>query len=102
MNDPFERAVLRDKLERQERRTRRVAAGFRFHARVFVIVNAGLVLLWLVENALDDRYSWHDPWFVYSLVAWGLALAFHGWHVRAHMRRDAVLRARLEGSEATS
>lgn len=102
MNDPFERAVLRDKLKRRERLTRHVAAGFRTHAMVFVIVNAGLVLLWLVESALDDGSSWHDPWFVYPLVAWGLALAFHGWHVRAHMRRDAVLRARLEDFEATS
>lgn len=102
MNDAFERAVLRDKLERRERLTRHVAAGFRTHAMVFVIVNAGLVLLWMVESARDDGASWHDPWFVYSLVAWGLALAFHGWYLRVHMRRDAALRARLDDSEAKS
>jgi 2TM domain len=102
MNDPFERAVLRDKLERRERQTRHVAAGFRTHVMIFVIVNVGLVVFWLVENALDDGSSWNDPWFVYSLVAWGLALAFHGWNVLAHLRRDAALRARLEESGATS
>jgi hypothetical protein len=101
MNDPFERAVLRQKLERKERRTRHVAAAFRTHLMIFVIVNAGLVLVWLVQSALDDGSSWEDPWFAYSLVAWGIALAFHGWNVRAHTQRDAALRARLGDSEAT-
>jgi hypothetical protein len=101
MNDPFERAVLRDRLERWERRTRRLAAGFRLHATVFVVVNVALVLLWVVEGVLDDGSSRDDPWFLYTLVGWGVALAVHGWSVRAHMRRDAVLRARLEDSGAT-
>ena len=100
MTDAFERAVLREKLERKERRTRHVAAAFRTHARVFVIVNAGLFVLWLVESALERGSSWHDPWFLYSLLGWGIGLAVHAWHVRAHSRRDEALRTRLEDFEA--
>jgi hypothetical protein len=101
MTDPFDRAVLREKLARWERRTRHLTAGFRCHALVFVIVNVALVALWLVARMSDDD-SWDDPWFVLTLVVWGLVLALHGGSVRAHMRRDAVLRARLDESEATS
>jgi hypothetical protein len=102
MKDPFDRAVLRDRLARWERRTRHLAAGFRLHVTVFSVVNIGLVLLWVVDRVLDGGSSWEDPWFVYTLVIWGLVLAVHGWSVRAHVRRDAVLRARLDDSEAAS
>ncbi len=102
MNDPFDRAVLREKLERWQRRTRHVTAGFRFHAMVFVLVNAGLVLRWLVEGALDGGSSWGDLWFLSSLVVWGLVLALHGWRVRADMRRDAALGARLDDPQRGS
>jgi hypothetical protein len=102
MNDPFERAVLRERLARRRRQTRHVTAGFRIHARVFAIVSAVLVVLWLVGSALDDGSSWDEPWFLAPVVVWGAALALHGWNVRAHARRDAAMQARLEDSEAAS
>jgi hypothetical protein len=102
MNDPFERAVWREKLERRERRTRHVAAAFRTHLMIFVVVSAGIVLLWLVDNATDDRSSWDDRWFPWWLVGWGIGLALHWWSVRAHTRRDQALRARLDEPGAAS
>lgn len=95
MNDAFDRAVWREKLERQERRTRHMTAGFRFHAMLFVVVNAGLLLLWLAEDVAGDG-SWRDLWFVPIFVIWGLVLAVHGWSVRAHAQLGAELRARLD------
>jgi hypothetical protein len=102
MNDPFERALSREKLERRERRTRHVAACFKAHLRIFVIVNAALILIWFVDGALDDHVSWGDAWFVSTLLGWGAGVAFHWWHVRAHVRRDARLRTRLEQTEASA
>lgn len=102
MNDPFERAVWRERFKRKERRTRHVAAGFRIHTQIFMVVNAGLILVWLLENAVDDLSSWHDPWFLYSFVGWSIGLAFHWWHVRVHIRRDESLRARFDAPEAMS
>lgn len=96
MTDPFDRAVQRERLERKEHQTRHVTAWFRLHLRIFVLVNAVLALVWVVENLFDAGASWDDPWFLYSLAIWGAVLAVHWWKVRAHVRRDAALRARLD------
>jgi fatty acid desaturase len=94
MNDPFDRAVLRERIERKQRQTRRVTACFRAHARVFVVVIAVMIGVWLVESAFDD--DWGRPWFLPTLVGWGAALVLHGWIVHALTRRDAALQSRLD------
>ena len=95
MTDAFDRAVLREKLERREPRTRHVVAGFRCHAKAFVAVNVLLVMLWIIGSATGGDSKWSDPWPLWVLLGWGIGLAFHWSHVRAHQRGVAELRAQL-------
>jgi hypothetical protein len=95
MTDAFDRAVLREKLERHERRTHHVAAGFRCHARAFVAVNALLLLLWIVGSATNGDSEWSDPWPLWVILGWGIGLGFHWSNLRSHRRRDESLRAQL-------
>ena len=101
MTDPFERAVLREKLERREKGTRRLNAGFRAHARIYAAVNLGLILTWLLDNAFSPNSAWREPWFLYSIVGWGIALALHWRQVRVRTQRTEGLRARLDSTTAT-
>jgi hypothetical protein len=83
MDDPFERAVERERDERRERRHRAARAGFRWHARAYLAVNAVLVLIWLsIWLQRDGAY----PWFVYPLIGWGIGLAVHYSAVRPAFR----------------
>lgn len=60
-------------LEDLARRRARAKLGWCIHALVFVLVNAGLLML----AARHDR-----NWAIYPLLGWGLALALHGLAVR--------------------
>ena len=44
--------------------------GFVIHLTVFVVVIVGLGALNLIRNPAH-------PWFLWVLIAWGIALAFH-------------------------
>ena len=48
--------------------------GFRIHAVVYALVNAGLIALNVV---LITATGSDFPWFVFPLVGWGIGLTFH-------------------------
>lgn len=58
--------------------------AFRRHLLVYILVNAGIIVIWyLVEYLNRDP----DPipqkinyWFLYPLAGWGIGLAFHYWN----------------------
>lgn len=60
------RAAARKRLE--ERR------GFVPHLIVYLVVNAGLVLLWVMMGA-DGLF-----WPIFPLMFWGVGLVMHGWN----------------------
>ncbi len=71
MTDPFERAVLREKLEHKSEVLAANRTGFVIHATVYVAVNILLVVIWAL--------TWTGfPWFVFPLLGWGIGLAAHG------------------------
>lgn len=70
-NDPFERAVDRDRRRRWEQRRQVVRTGFRYHLVVYVAVQALLLATWAVTGA-------GFPWFLFPLLGWGIGLAVHG------------------------
>jgi hypothetical protein len=49
---------------------------FKSHVVSYVLVNAGLVGIWLV-TAINTG-AWF-PWFVFPLLGWGIGLGFHAW-----------------------
>lgn len=93
MNDPFERAVAREKLVRRERVSRYVVAGLRWHVTVYLAVNALLVLIWAATGA---GYFWP----VWPIAGWGIGLVFHWFHTRQHLARDQALRDGIERGDA--
>jgi hypothetical protein len=92
MTDPFDRAVARERLERQERTTSRVKAGFTHHLKVYVAVNLLLVAIW----ALTDRSYFWPAW---SMLGWGIGLYFHWSQVRHHERRDRQMHDELGSAD---
>jgi hypothetical protein len=66
-------------LQRLARRRVALKNGWRIHAFVYLVVNAGLVVLNLAAGG--DR-----PWSLFPLLGWGLGLAIHGAVVRAQLR----------------
>lgn len=88
MDDPFERAVERERDVRRHRRHRAARAGFRWHARVYVAVNAGLVLLWAAIRLQSDEPT--HLWFLYPLIGWGIGLAVHYSAARPAFRSRAA------------
>lgn len=89
--DPFERAVAREKAEREARRSRHVALGFRWHLQVYGAVNLLLVAIWLLTGGPDVH-----PWPVYPALGWGIGLYFHWTYVRYRKRDVRERRALLE------
>ena len=65
----------------EQRARRRVALkkGWFVHALVFVLVNAGLWLMWQVADMGGDGWHMHRRGFhAFPLWGWGLGLAIHG------------------------
>lgn len=98
MEDPFERAVERERAERRARRHRAARAGFKWHATVYVAVNAGLLLIWA---AIRLQHDGAHPWFVYPLIGWGIGLAVHYVAARPALRSRAP-RSGPASDESTS
>jgi hypothetical protein len=57
------------KLAAQRVKARR---GFWVHFSVYCVVNAFLFLVW----AITSRFSGH-PWFIWTMLPWGVGIAFH-------------------------
>lgn len=82
-DDPFDRALARERTERRERRHRTTRAVFGFHARTYVVVNLTLVALWGLGWWLRGASF---PWVLYPIVGWGVGLAMHYVAVRPAFR----------------
>jgi len=74
MNDPFERALERERSARRGRRYREVWKRLAVHFRIYVIVNLVLVGVWAVETLVRDG---EPRWFVEVLWGWGVGLLIH-------------------------
>jgi hypothetical protein len=74
---------LGDEQELRRIATRRVGArrGFRIHATVYVLVNAGLALINLMTSP-------HWLWFLYVLGGWGIGLVAHAVAVYGNGREN--------------
>ncbi len=68
--------------------------GFKIHLRTYLIVNAGLWLVWaLTHVALSASASdrWLFPWPIFPLLGWGIGLASHYFGVyRSESERNMV------------
>lgn len=59
--------------DERTRRARQIAEaryGFMWHLPIYLIVNAGLVVIWLFSGQ-------GFPWPLFSIVFWGMGLAAH-------------------------
>lgn len=73
-NDAFERAAQREADARRERRMWPCWAPLLVHARIYVVVNAALFVIWVLETV----FSPPEPvWFVDVLWGWGIGLLIH-------------------------
>ena len=86
----------RPSLEQRARRRVALKKGWLLHALVFVLVNAGLWLLWQLG-------AWHDGWQgprggfrVFPLWGWGLGLAIHGVVVLFKLQGDGFTERMVE------
>ncbi len=82
-------AIL-DDADLRRRAERRVAAkaGFRIHALVYVLVNAGLLIVNLMTSP-------HYLWSAWPMFGWGIGLVAHGLGVygaNSGRREDAIRR----------
>ena len=54
--------------------------GFRMHLRTYLIVNAGLWLIWAATNFGLNSFghnSYIFPWPIFPMLGWGIGLASH-------------------------
>jgi hypothetical protein len=66
MSDAFDRAVNKEFVEEQR-------LGWRIHLFVYCAVNALLVVTWWFTSDGGDVM----PWFIFSLIGWGIGLGAH-------------------------
>jgi hypothetical protein len=78
MTDPFERAVLREELDKNAEKLDQARGGLLVHATVYVSVNVLLVIVWAL--------TWTGfPWFVFPILGWGIGLSAHAASYRAQL-----------------
>ncbi|MBC3783944.1 2TM domain-containing protein [Spirosoma utsteinense] len=53
--------------------------GFRMHLRSYLIINAGLWLIWAFSTFASDASfnTQHFPWPLFPMLGWGIGLAMH-------------------------
>lgn len=61
---------------------RQLKVGLRVHVICYVVAHVVQVVVWWLFTPQ------HFFWPLYSLVAWGIGLAFHIWAVSSPSRRD--------------
>ena len=54
--------------------------AFRRHFLVYILVNAGLIVIWYLSRNPDQIDYKPNYWFLYPLAGWGIGLAFHYWN----------------------
>ncbi len=59
-----------DEILRRAKRRVGLKTGFKIHALVYVLVNAGLLAI--------NLWNGGQRWFLFPLLGWGLGLAIHG------------------------
>ena len=66
-------------MDRRQAAVKRLEAkrGFRVHFMVYLLVNALLVAIWLMNGG---EYFWP----VWPMAGWGIGLAVHGWVTYFH------------------
>ncbi len=56
--------------------------GFRMHLRSYLIVNAGLWLIWAVSSfPFESSVHGVFPWPIFATIGWGIGLVSHYVHV---------------------
>jgi len=73
----------------QQRTSNERWTGLWIHMTIYVLVNAGLIMLDLMRS--PDKI-----WFHWPLGGWGIGLAFHAWAVYNH--RDRIRDSDREAS----
>lgn len=65
--------------------------NFRKSLYTYVIINAFLWLIWILENMQNTKAEpWSFPWPIYPLIGWGLGLVFYYLRVYSHTGEAAV------------
>jgi hypothetical protein len=60
-----------DERRRYARRVAEARYGFRWHLPIYIIVNAGLVMLWLLTGPASF------PWPLFPIFFWGIGVLSH-------------------------
>lgn len=83
--DALDRVAARERSYHRGRHFRRARRTLVVHARVFAIVNAVLVGIWVGEIAFLDEP--HTTWWLPVTLGWGAGLAVHAALVHRPWRR---------------
>lgn len=69
---------------------------FKRHLVVYILVNAFLVVVWLLTAISTGDGAWF-PWFIFPMVAWGIGLGTHAWSAYGdENRRGQLVNAEME------
>ena len=93
-------ASLPPTLEQRARRRVALKKGFFIHLLVFVLVNAGLFMLWQgAEWGLGESAGWgrhHRVGGFFPLWGWGLGLTIHGIVVLLRLQGEGLTQRMVE------
>jgi len=62
--------LTEDEIYRRARKRVEDKKSFIVHLMVYLVVNAGLAMIWLLTSR-------GYPWFIWPLFGWGIGLTFH-------------------------
>ena len=84
-------------LEQRARRRVALKKGWLVHAAVFVLVNAGLWLMWQMADAGGEGWRMQRRGFhFFPLWGWGLGLAIHGLVVLFRLQGEGLTERMVE------
>jgi hypothetical protein len=64
---------------------------FRIHLFMYGIINFGLFMIYVITTGFDGY-----PWFVWSLLGWGIGLAAHYFTMKSSLKGDAEMEIEKE------